>query len=239
MASESVYNPWHGCKKYSNGCLNCYVYRRDGSVRRDASVVQKTASFELPIAKKRDGSYKIPEKSVLYTCMTSDFFIEEADGWRPRVWEIIKERSDVEFIIITKRILRFSECIPSDWGNGYPNVTVMCTVEDQTECEKRLPLYISLPIAHKAIICEPLLSEIDLSPYLGPKISKVIAGGESGDNGRICRYEWVKALRDQCLRSGVGFYFKQTGTHFEKDGKLYTIPRSLQFIQANKSGLDI
>ena len=23
------WNPWHGCKKYSEGCKNCYVYRMD------------------------------------------------------------------------------------------------------------------------------------------------------------------------------------------------------------------
>ena len=35
------WNPWHGCRKYSPGCLNCYVYRRDAKYELDASAVRK------------------------------------------------------------------------------------------------------------------------------------------------------------------------------------------------------
>ena len=48
-----VWNPWHGCRKYSEGCLHCYVYRRDESVGKDASVVAKTASFSDAVKKDR------------------------------------------------------------------------------------------------------------------------------------------------------------------------------------------
>ena len=49
-----IWNPWHGCHKISPGCLHCYVYRRDESVGRDASVVAKTADFDLPIRRGRN-----------------------------------------------------------------------------------------------------------------------------------------------------------------------------------------
>lgn len=234
--NDIIYNPWHGCRKYSEGCLNCYVYRRDASIGRDASVINKTSSFYLPQTKKRNGEYRIPAKSRIYTCMTSDFFIEEADMWRDEVFDMIRQRSDCEFIIITKRILRFYDCIPSDWGTGYPNVSIMCTVENQRECEIRMPFFVTLPIRKRSVICEPLLSSIELTPFLkSGKISAVIAGGESGENGRICMYEWVRSLYRQCLDTGTIFRFKQTGTHFERNGKVYTIPRSLQFLQAEKA----
>ena len=123
-------------------------------------------------------------------------------------------------------------------GDGYPNVTIMCTVENQHECDNRLPFFITLPITKKGVICEPLLSRVELTPYLeSGKIQSVIVGGESGDNGRICKYEWVKDIFKQCRNTGTGFYFKQTGTHFEKNGKLYTIPRALQLAQAKKAAL--
>ena len=31
-----IWNPWHGCRKYSEGCERCYVYRRDESIGKDA-----------------------------------------------------------------------------------------------------------------------------------------------------------------------------------------------------------
>ena len=68
---------------------------------------------------------------------------------------------------------------------------------------------LTLPIRHRLIICEPLLEEVDLSPYLGPTVEDVVAGGESGPEARICDYAWILALRDQCVRAGVPFRFKQ------------------------------
>ena len=31
-----TWNPWHGCKKISAGCLNCYVYRTDSKYEKDS-----------------------------------------------------------------------------------------------------------------------------------------------------------------------------------------------------------
>ena len=36
-----VWNPWHGGKKISPGCLNCYVYRRDAEFGKDSSIVEQ------------------------------------------------------------------------------------------------------------------------------------------------------------------------------------------------------
>lgn len=77
-----LWNPWHGCHKLSAGCVNCYVYRTDGKHGIDSSVVVKTKSFGLPVQKKRDGSYKIGAGEMVYTCFSSDFFVEDADEWR-------------------------------------------------------------------------------------------------------------------------------------------------------------
>ena len=235
-----VWNPWHGCHKYSAGCAHCYVYRRDGSVGRDASQVAKTASFDLPVRKDRKGAWKIPPGETVYAVMTSDFFLEEADGWRPEIWEMMKARPDLQFVIITKRILRFKECLPDDWGEGYENVEVGCTCENGEEAARRLPVFVSLPIQKRFVITEPLLGPVLLEPWLQTgKIASVTAGGESGEGARVCDYDWVLDIRDQCARCGVRFHFKQTGLHFRKDGRLYTVPRRFQMEQARKAGIDL
>lgn len=236
----AIWNPWHGCKKYSPGCANCYVYRRDSQFDRDASQVAKTASFSLPTKKNRAGQYRLTaQDNPIYTCMTSDFFLEEADPWRPQVWEMIRLRRDLEFIIITKRIHRFSVGLPLDWGEGYSNVTIVCTCENQQTADQRLPVLLSLPILHREIIHEPMLEEIQIRPYLETgKIEQVTCGGESGEDARLCRYEWVLSTRKQCMDCGVAFSFHQTGANFQKDGCIYRIPRSLQHSQAKRAGLD-
>lgn len=235
----SIWNPWHGCHKISEGCLNCYVYRRDAQYGKDSSVVAKTADFNLPMKRNRAGEYKLSGDETVYTCFTSDFFLEEADEWRVEAWQMIRKRNDLIFFIVTKRIHRFQVNLPADWGDGYDNVTISCTVENQNRADYRLPIFLAAPIRHKRIICEPLLESVNLAAYLSPVIEGVIVGGESGFNARICSYDWVLNIREQCRQKGVAFQFKQTGARFEKDGKLYNIDRKLQELQAHKAGIDL
>lgn len=233
------WNPWHGCHKVSAGCQNCYVYRMDERHGKDSSIVTKLKNFDLPIRRKRDKSYKIPSGEIVYTCFTSDFFVEEADEWRSEAWKMIKERSDLFFFMITKRIDRFAFCVPEDWHEGYENVMICCTVEDQERVDYRMPIYKKANIVHKALICEPLLEPLNLRPWLNEQIEQVTVGGESGNEARVCDYAWILDLRNQCEEKKIRFFFKQTGAKFQKDGKVYRITRKQQHKQARKAGIDI
>ena len=234
-----IWDPWHGCHKISEGCRNCYMYRRDAEFGKDSSVVTRTKSFDLPLRRSRDGSFKLSGGTV-FTCMTSDFFVSEADEWRHEAWDMIRARRDLHFHIITKRIDRFYVSLPADWGEGWDHVTICSTCEDQENADRRLPVMLSLPIKHREVICEPILGRIDLSPYLASgKIEQVTCGGESGSTARLCDYDWILFLRSQCQTAGVRFYFKQTGALFRKDGRLYRIPRGLQLSQARKANIDL
>jgi protein gp37 len=174
----------------------------------------------------------------MWTCFTSDFFIEEADAWREEAWLMIRRRSDLHFYMVTKRPERISPCLPADWGDGYENVTICCTIENQRCADERLPIFRELPIRHKEIICEPLLEAIDFHDALGSCIEQVTVGGESGRDARVCDYDWVLNIREQCIKANVPFHFKQTGAHFRKDGRLYNIARNQQMPQAKRAGID-
>lgn len=200
----------------------------------------QTKNFDLPVRRKRNGEYKIPPGTLVYTCFTSDFLLEDADSWRAQAWEMIRTRSDLHFLMITKRIDRLAACLPADWGDGYDHVTICCTVENQACADYRLPIYRALPVKHKVIICEPLLERIDLSAYsIGEWIEQVVAGGESGYEARPCNFDWVMELRGICVQNGVSFWFKQTGAKFIKDGRLYNIARQFQHSQARKAGINV
>lgn len=215
------------------------MYRRDESVGRDPSAIDRTSSFRQPLAKDRSGTFKW-QNGTVYSCMTSDFFIEEADEWRVDAWEIIRERRDLDFVVITKRPERFYVSLPSDFGDGYPNFTLCVTCENQKRADERLPILLSLPVARREVIHEPMLGRIDIRRFLeAGLISRVTCGGESGDGARICDYEWILDTRKQCMENGVAFTFKQTGARFRKDGRVYSVPRSQQLRQAAKAGIDL
>ena len=235
----AIWNPWHGCHKISAGCANCYVYRRDESVGKDASVVTRTGDFDLPVKRNRQGEYKLTSDALcpVFACMTSDFFLEDADEWRPECWDMIRERKDLKFHIITKRIDRFAQCAPPDWGEGWEHVTICSTCENQDRADYRLPILLDLPIKHRKVICEPMLGEINMEKYLSTGLlENVICGGESGPHARPCDCQWILDVRRQCIRYGVPFTFKQTGAVFVKDGRTYYIDRKYQASQASKSG---
>lgn len=111
----AMWSPWRGCRKCSDGCLHCYIHKGDLKRGIDTSKIVKTKDFTKPIEKLSNGNYKM-KSGIVYLCFSSDFLIEEADNWRDDCFRMIKERQDCIFLFLTKRIDRFLECIPSDWG---------------------------------------------------------------------------------------------------------------------------
>jgi len=116
---------------------------------------------------------------------------------------------------------------------------IAVTTENQKMSDYRLPIYLKLPIKHKGIMCEPLLERIDLSKYLTPEIEMVSVGGESGSDARICEYEWILDIRNQCIDANVSFDFHQTGAKFFKDGKMFHVPKTEQQKQATKANINV
>jgi len=229
---EVTYNTWHGCHKKSEGCLNCYVYRKDESINKDSSLVTLNKDYDLPIRKNRYGEYKYPSKTTFMTCFSSDFFIEEADKWRNDVLSFMKIRNDCEFYLITKRPERINECLDI---KEYPNLTIACTMENQKRVDERFPIYMSLPLSYHSIVIEPFLERIDLSKYNLSNLDSISVGGESGDDARVCDFEWIKEIHDLCIKNNIEFNYHQTGAKLLKDGKLYNIERKYQHSQARKA----
>lgn len=236
-----MWNPWHGCHKISEGCRHCYVYREDAAFGTPVSTneIRKTASFNLPLRRDRRKNWKYPAGTEFALCFTSDLLIEEADGWRDEIWKIIRLRHDCSFFFFTKRIGRLAACLPDDWGEGYENVAIGCTVENQDKADLRMPVFLSLPIRHRLVVVAPMLERINLRKYLDPAmIDEVSVGGESGKYARTTDFEWIIDMHAQCLTANVPFCFHQTGSWLIKDGRRYHIPREHQHSQAMKAGLN-
>lgn len=237
---HDIWNPWHGCIKKSEGCQYCYMYFLDKQRGGDGRRIYKVKNnFDYPLSKDKNGRYKIKSGEIIRVCMTSDFFLEEADEWRKDAWKIIKKRSDVAFMLITKRPERIASVLPPDWGDGYENVFLNVTCENQRRADERIPILFELPFKHKGLMVAPYIGAVSLKNYLpAGQIEQVIAGGENYDGSRPLYYEWVKQLYDECVAANVTFCFLETGTNFVKDGRMYRLPsKRLQSVMAYKSGL--
>lgn len=238
---HDIWNPWHGCTKISEGCQHCYMYFLDRTRDKNGADIYKTQSgFNYPLHKDRSGNYKIKSGELIRVCMSSDFFLEEADSWRKEAWAMMKIRSDVKFFLLTKRPHRVMDCLPPDWGDGWENIFFNVTCENQKRTDERIPIMMNLPFKHKGIMTAPLIGPVTIDKYLSSgQIEQVIAGGENYDGARLCNFDWVKSLRNECEKYNTTFCFIETGTSFIKDGRNYHIPKKqLQSQMAFKSGIN-
>lgn len=217
--------------------MHCTAQRTVKKKGVEEVVFEKNKQIPAPLEKNKNGEYKIPSGEIVLVGTDSDFFLNEADEWREECWKVIKKRPDLMFMIKTRRIERFYDCIPSDWQLGYDNVIVACSVENQKAADEKLPIFLELPIKHKAINCQPLLELIDLEPYL-ENIETVIVGGETAKNARTLDFEWLPDIRWQCINTNTDFIFGTCGTRFLKDGKTYNLAAREQEGHAKKININ-
>jgi protein gp37 len=66
-----------------------------------------------------------------------------------------------------------------------------------------------------------MLGPVDTTQYLGPidkahasQLEWVIVGGESGENRRLMKQEWVKEVAEDCCWANVPFFYKQDSARF-------------------------
>jgi protein gp37 len=169
--------------------------------------------------------------------MTSDFFLAQADPWREEAWDVMRQRPDVRFFLLTKRPERMAQCLPDDWGEGWENVMPNVTAENQRRADERIPILLETPAKHRGIMCAPMIGQVNIEAYLSG-LEQVICGGENYDGARPCDFDWVRSLYAQCAAQDVSFTFIETGTVFIKDGKRYRMPdKKLQSRMAFKSGM--
>ncbi|MBK8244251.1 MAG: DUF5131 family protein [Saprospiraceae bacterium] len=224
--SDYSWNPWMGCRRVSAGCDNCYMHRILNN--NNSSLVCK--SFPSQFMKP----YGIAGNQKIFTCSMSDFFIEEADPWRDEAWDIIRNTPQHTYLILTKRVGRIKHCLPADWGNGYPNVILGTSIEEQKVINRMVTLSkLKTPQSKFKLFisAEPLIGQIDFIANQKlinafQKMDWIIAGGESGDAPvgtpgikycyRPCDLKWIKKIIDDCKQYNIPFFLKQVGNHLAK-----------------------
>ncbi|KKQ95353.1 MAG: putative bacteriophage protein Gp37/Gp68 [Candidatus Woesebacteria bacterium GW2011_GWA1_39_11b] len=212
--TDATVNFWTGCKKVSDGCRDCYMFRDKKRWGQDPNKITLSSDATFYAALK----WKDPKR--IFTCSWSDFFLEEADAWRNVAWQVIKNTPQHTWQILTKRPERIGRCLPDDWGRGYKNVQLGVTVESSKHLD-RIPYLIYTPAAVHFISLEPLIDMVDLSDFIMPCAGKrimanidwVIVGGESGRTAREMKLKWAEIIIKQCRETNVPIFVKQMGAY--------------------------
>lgn len=220
--TDHTLNPWWGCNKVSDGCLNCYIspiMRFAGYEPFDGPM--RTQTWRQPPKWNRDADESRTRLRV-FTCSMSDFFHPGADQWRPEAWDMIRECQNLDWLILTKRPELIADRLPEDWSDGYRNVWLGVTIERE-DFLHRVDTLSNIPAALKFVSAEPLLGPIDFGRRMD-SIDWVITGCENAgkDKRRPMDLDWVRDIRDQCAAAGKPHFFKQyyDDTRLTYDGAL-------------------
>jgi protein gp37 len=205
-----------GCQKVSEGCRHCYMFDQLRRYGRDPNTPRRTQTWDQPYRwERRARETGVPE--LVFTCSLSDWFLEEIDPWRGDLWEVIRDCPHLIFQILTKRPRRIGDHLPADWGEGYGNVWLGTSIENQ-DCLWRADVLRQVPARVRFVSAEPLLGPLPDLDLTG--IHWLIVGGETGPRFRPMDHAWARQLRDRARAAGVAFFFKQSSGQLPGRGDL-------------------
>jgi protein gp37 len=222
--TDATWNPMTGCTKVSAGCANCYALTVAKRKTRDIYLVRPPVKdtpsnradpfaprfwenrIEMPLHWRRP-------RRVFVNSMSDVFHGHFSAEMIQRVFEVMNRAHWHQFQVLTKRperALRLADKL--GWGE---NIWLGTSIESLDVAHRRDALR-ATPAAVRFISAEPLLGPLDTLDLSG--IDWVIGGGESGQGFRPCDPEWARGLRDNCLATGIAFFWKQWGGFTPKAG---------------------
>lgn len=205
--TDATWNPVTGCTKISPGCKHCYAERLANRLklmgqknyRNGFAVTLQPQMLELPLR------WKNPKR--IFVNSMSDLFHKDIPlDYIQQVFTTMRTADWHQYQVLTKRAERLEELSPSlPW---VPHIWMGVSIESADYVERIGHLRKSGAYV-KFLSLEPLLGPLRKLNLSG--IDWVIVGGESGPGARPMDPTWVAEIRDQCLRAGVAFFFKQWG----------------------------
>lgn len=227
--TDSTWNPVTGCTPVSAGCDNCYAKtlaetRLAATYLARLPVVQSNANLHDPFAvrvwqERLAQPFRWRKPRMIFVNSMSDLFHNDIPaGVVRRIFETMIDADWHIYQVLTKRpsrIRRFLEKNADLMPNGIPSHVWIGTSVENAAVAHRSRHLANVPASVRFLSCEPLIGPLELNLE---GIHWVIVGGESGKNPRPMSVRWARAIRDQCVRAGVPFFFKQWGGITAKSG---------------------
>lgn len=239
--THHTFNPWWGCTKVSDACRNCYAERdarRFGHPELWGTSAPRRffgeEHWQQPLLWNRKAEKAGTHVRVFAGSMCDIFEdLSVLANPRDRLFRLIEQTPWLTWLLLTKRPQNIAGMLPRPWPNEpRRNVWLLATAGDQEEADRNVGALIKVPAVVRGVSCEPLLGEVDLSPWLcqecidftaaeyqkcpNNRIQWIIVGGESGPHARPMKRAWVRYLLEQALDAGIPFFFKHWGEHNAK-----------------------
>lgn len=207
--TDEVWNPTTGCTKVSPGCFRCYAMTFAERFRGVPGHYFESG-FDLALRPKmldRPASWRAPRR-VFVNSMSDLFHRDVGDDYIKQVFDRMEAVDRHTYQLLTKRPERLRRFIRLRYGqHSVPKHIWLGVSVETADYGWRVDMLRSIDVPIRFISAEPLLGPIDDVSFSG--ISWVIVGGESGNGHREMKADWVKSIRDRCVRADIPFFFKQ------------------------------
>ncbi len=210
--TDATWNPVTGCTKISPGCKHCYAERMSRRLQAMGQdnyangfrLTLQPQMLQLPLTWRRS-------RRIFVNSMSDLFHDDVPLEYIQRVFDVMGNASWHQYQVLTKRSRRLAKL--DRVLNWHPSIWMGVSVENE-RYTYRIDDLRGTGAQVKFLSLEPLLGPLRNLDLSG--IDWVIVGGESGPNARSMNPTWVQEIRDQCIASGVAFFFKQWGGVFKK-----------------------
>ena len=216
--TDATWNPVTGCTKISAGCDHCYAERFSERFRGTPGHPFETG-FDLTLRPERlEQPLRWRKPRMIFVNSMSDLFHKDIPPeFIVRVFDTMERAHWHTFQVLTKRSSLMRDFLRRRYGaiRGPVHMWFGVSVEDGSKKSRIRHLH-DAPAGVRFLSIEPLIAPMGKIDLMG--IDWVIVGGESGPGARPMDPTWVRDLRDQCVASGVAFFFKQWGGLRPKSG---------------------
>lgn len=211
-----TFNPWWGCTKVAEGCRNCYAEGLDkwlhngrhwgpGAERRRTGI-----AYWCQPSRWNQAAAEAGERRRVFCGSMCDVMDPAApDGQLERLFELIGETPNLDWLLLSKRPERYAEVFETF---GCPdNVWAGASASTQRECDRAADIISGLDEPRVVFLSlEPLIERIRLCRE--HPLDWVIVGGESGPVARRCDVAWLRQVVNDCCWHGTPCFVKQAGS---------------------------
>jgi protein gp37 len=173
--THHTHNAWWGCTEVQSpgkpsACDHCYAreWAKRFGVGWGQGVPRRLASdkyFREPYKWDRKAKEKGVRERVFSLSMGDWADNEVPDEWRDRMFTVIRETPNLDWLLLTKRPQIAKSYLSKVEGWPWPNVWLGVTTETQETADLRIPILLSIPAVVRFISAEPLFSAISLGDY--------------------------------------------------------------------------
>jgi len=216
--TDTTWNPVTGCTKISAGCDNCYASRFSERFRGVPGHPFESG-FDLTLRPERllqPLGWKRP-RMVFVNSMSDLFHKEIPKAHIAAVFDTMEKAHWHTYQVLTKRSSLLQKFINDRYREKLAprHIWLGVSVEDE-KAATRIAHLQAANAGVRFLSIEPLIAPVGRLNLSG--IEWVIVGGESGPRSRPMNAKWVIDIRNQCVKAGVAFFFKQWGGFSPKAG---------------------